>query len=65
MARKPIPQNYENQVKIYKKNYADSNADFPNGFQKDVIQNAIGARPDKSWKDWRCEISLCVEVFTL
>lgn len=55
----PIPQNYSNQVKVYRKNYLDSGASFPNGFQKDVIQNAIGAKMfEKKWDGWKCDISV-------
>lgn len=53
-----IPQNYRNNVDWILGAYTDAGVTFPNGFQKDAIQNAVGARPTKNWKNWRCDISL-------
>ena len=52
-----IPQNYRNNVDWILGAYTDAGVTFPNGFQKDAIQNAVGARPTKNWKNWRCDIS--------
>ena len=58
MALTPIPQNYKNNVDWVLGAYTDAGVSFPNGFQKDVIQNAVGARKTNKWKKWRCDISL-------
>ena len=54
----PIPQNYKNNVEWILGAYTDAGITFPNGFQKDAIQNAVGARKTNKWKNWRCDISL-------
>lgn len=54
----PIPQNYKNNVDWILGAYTDAGVTFPNGFQKDAIQNAVGARKTNKWKDWSCDISL-------
>lgn len=53
----PIPQNYKNSVDWILGAYTDAGVSFPNGFQKDAIQNAVGARKTNKWKNWRCDIS--------
>lgn len=58
MALTPIPQNYRNNVDWILGAYTDAGVSFPNGFQKDAIQNAVGARKTNKWKNWRCDISL-------
>lgn len=58
MALTPIPQNYRNNVDWILGAYTDSGISFPNGFQKDAIQNAVGARKTNKWKNWKCDISL-------
>lgn len=58
MALTPIPQNYRNNVDWILGAYTDAGVSFPNGFQKDAIQNAVGARKINKWKNWRCDISL-------
>lgn len=57
MSMMPIPQNYKNNVDWIKNSYTDAGVDFPDGFQKDAIQNAMGARKTNSWKGWKCDIS--------
>lgn len=52
-----IPQNYRNNVDWILGAYTDAGVSFPNGFQKDAIQNAVGARKTKKWKNWSCDIS--------
>ena len=54
-----IPQNYKNNVEWILGAYADAGVTFPNGFQKDAIQNAVGARKINKWKNWSCNISIC------
>jgi len=53
-----IPQNYKNNVDWILGAYTDAGVSFPNGFQKDAIQNAVGARKTNKWKNWSCDISL-------
>lgn len=53
----PIPQNYKNSVDWILGAYTDAGVSFPNGFQKDAIQNAVGARKTNKWKNWQCDIS--------
>lgn len=53
-----IPQNYKNNVDWIIGAYEDAGVTFPNGFQKDAIQNAVGARKNSKWKNWSCDISL-------
>ena len=53
----PIPQNYKKNVDWILGAYTDAGVSFPNGFQKDAIQNAVGARKTNKWKNWRCDIS--------
>lgn len=54
----PIPQNYKKSVDWILGAYDDAGVTFPNGFQKDAIQNAAGARKTVKWKNWKCDISL-------
>lgn len=53
-----MPQNYKNNVNWILGTYEDLGIAFPNGFQKDAIQNAVGARKTNKWKDWSCDIYL-------
>lgn len=52
-----IPQNYKNSVDWILGAYTDAGVSFTNGFQKDAIQNAVGARKFNKWKNWTCDIS--------
>lgn len=54
----PIPQNYKNSVDWILGAYKDADVTFPNGFQKDAIQNAIGASKTRKFENWRCDISV-------
>ena len=54
----PIPQNYKNSVDWILKAYSDAGISFSNGFQKDAIQNAVGARKTDRWNNWCCDISV-------
>lgn len=56
----PIPQNYKNNVNWILGAYTDAGVTFPNGFQKDAIQNAVGARKTTKFKDWKCDISVVI-----
>ncbi len=53
-----IPQNYKKNVEWILGAYTDAGVTLPNGFQKDAIQNAAGARKTNKWKNWSCDISL-------
>lgn len=53
-----MPINYPNYVDNIIKQYEDGNLTLPDGFQKDVIQNAIGAKKTEKFKNWSCDISL-------
>ena len=54
----PIPQNFKNNVEWILGAYTDAGVTFSNGFQKDAIQNAVGARKNHTWNKWICDISL-------
>lgn len=54
----PIPQNFRNNVDWILGAYTDADVTFPNGFQKDAIQNAVGARKYNKWTNWSCDISV-------
>ena len=54
----PIPQNFRNNVDWILGAYTDADVTFPNGFQKDAIQNAVGARKSHKWTNWSCDISV-------
>lgn len=58
MTMTPIPQNYKNSVDWILGAYTDAGVTFVNGFQKDAIQNAAGARKTNKWKNWSCDISV-------
>ncbi len=62
MGLTPIPQNYKRNVEWIIGAYEDAGVSFPNGFQKDAIQNAVGARKTNNWKNWKCDISLVVNA---
>lgn len=53
----PIPYNYKNSVDWILGAYTDAGVSFTNGFQKDAIQNAVGARKTNKWAGWHCDIS--------
>lgn len=53
----PIPQNNAGQMNFVLKHYEDAGVTLDNGFQKDAVQNAIGARKSEDFKGWRCDIS--------
>ena len=54
-----IPQNYKKNVDWVCGAYEDAGVSFANGFQKDAIQNSVGARKSSSsWENWQCSISV-------
>ena len=57
-ANKPMPLNYKGNVSAIRRQYETDAPSIPHAFQKDVIQNAVGARPSNSWIGWRCEIKV-------
>lgn len=50
--------NYRKSVEWVIKAYSDAGVSFPNGFQKDAIQNSVGAHKGTKWKNWTCDISV-------
>lgn len=52
-----IPQNFRKQVDWILGTYSDSGVSLCDGFQKDAIQNAMGARLEKKFKNWTCSLS--------
>lgn len=53
-----MPQNFKNDIKWIIDAYELAKVTFPDGFQKDAIQNAVGARSRDSWANWKCKIDL-------
>lgn len=58
MGLTPIPQNFRKSVDWILGAYQDAGVEFPDGFQKDAIQNAVGARKTNKWNGWKCDISV-------
>lgn len=56
------PANFEKEIAHIRKMY-DNQMGIVHGFQKDVIQNAIGARPGNTFKNWMCTIDLVANEF--
>ena len=63
MSMMPIPQNYKKNVDWILGAYSDAGVTFPNGFQKDAIQNSAGARKNSKWKGWHCDITYIENKF--
>lgn len=53
-----MPQRYRKQVDWVFGAYEDAGVTLPEGFQKDAIQNAVGARKYDRWDNWTCDIYL-------
>lgn len=53
-----MPQNYRKQVEWVFGAYENAGVTLPEGFQKDAIQNAAGARKHDKWNNWSCDIYL-------
>lgn len=52
-----MPTNYTARVEQIINEYNDAKG-LIHGFQKDAIQNAVGARTSNSWSNWKCCIDL-------
>lgn len=55
--RKPAPDNIKGDIHSFLQEY-ERDRGFVHGFQKDVIQNAIGAREGDGFEDWKVSIDL-------
>ena len=55
LSREPAPSNYRANVQILVKQYAKG---LVHGFQKDAIQNAMGARNSDDFAGWKCQIDI-------
>lgn len=53
-----IPHNFTKEIRWVFGAYEDAGVDLTNGFQKDCIQNCVGARKVNSWNNWKCDIYL-------
>lgn len=53
-----MPQRYKKQVDWVFGAYEDAGVTLAEGFQKDAIQNAVGARKRDKWDNWNCDIYL-------
>lgn len=52
-----MPQDFKANIQWIMKEYSDNNATLPDAFQKDAIQNSVGAKKSKSsWDGWQCRI---------
>ena len=55
-----MPQDFKRDIDWILDAYDLAGVTLPDGFQKDSIQNASGARTKDSWNDWKCKINLVV-----
>ena len=53
-----LPSNYTKRVEQIINEYNSTGRGLVHGFQKDAIQNSVGARQTSSWNGWRCSIDL-------
>lgn len=53
-----MPQNFKNDIDWIIDAYELAHVTLPDGFQKDAIQNAAGARGKDSWTNWKCRIDI-------
>ena len=53
-----MPQNFKKDINWIVDAYELAKVSLPDGFQKDVIQNAVGARKTNTWVGWKCKIDL-------
>ena len=53
-----MPQNFKNDIDWIIDAYELAHVTLPDGFQKDAIQNAAGARGKDSWAGWKCKIDI-------
>ena len=60
-----MPQNFKNDINWIIDAYELSKVTLPDGFQKDAIQIAVGARSRDSWSDWKCRIDLIKKCYSI
>lgn len=53
-----MPQDFKKDIDWIISAYELAGVTFSDGFQKDAIQNAVGARGKDSWNDWSCKINV-------
>ena len=53
-----MPQDFKKDIDWIISAYELAKVTFSDGFQKDAIQNACGARSKDSWKGWKCKIDI-------
>ncbi len=58
MNKVQLPTNFKKNVKFVVDLYTGQGIEFSDGFQKDVIQNAMGARLGNKFNNWKCRIDL-------
>ena len=58
MEQVQLPSNFRQNVKFIVDTYTGQGIALSDGFQKDIIQNAMGARPTNKFKNWICSIKL-------
>ena len=58
MAMAIMPQDFKRDIDWILDAYDLAGVTLPDGFQKDAIQNATGARVKDSWNEWKCKINL-------
>ena len=58
MKKTSMPQNYKKDIDWIIDAYELAQVAFSDGFQKDAIQNASGARATDKWDGWKCKIDL-------
>ena len=58
MEQVQLPSNFKKNVRFVVDTYTGQGIAFSDGFQKDIIQNAMGARPGYKFNNWSCRIDL-------
>ena len=58
MKKTTMPQDFKKDIDWIIDAYELAKVTFADGFQKDAIQNASGARAKDSWKNWKCKIDV-------
>ena len=53
-----MPQNFKKDIDWIIDAYELAKVSLPDGFQKDAIQNAVGARSKNTWVELKCKIDL-------
>ena len=54
--RATMPQDFKKGIDWIIDAYELAGVTFSDGFQKDAIQNAVGARKTDNWNNWKCKI---------